>query len=395
MNYSPVSRTSFDVAVLGLGTMGAFACREIARRKASVIGFDRFAPPHNRGSHSGDTRVYREAYAEHPDYVPIARRAGQLWDDFGREAGSVLLHRSGMLSVGAEDSPLLSGVRESATRHALEVERLAGFEIRTRFPAFDPPAGVTGLFEPAAGWIDVNAALDFGIAQARRHGAEIRLHTTVERCTRDGPNFRLHTTAGMVNSARLVITAGAWTSSFLQEPSLPLRVLRKVLIWIDPLEPELFRPDKFPVFAFADRFFYGFPNVQGNGVKLAIHMDPSAPATQPDFIQPPVESSEIEPVLVMAATYMPRLAGHLPQALDRVLATRTCLYTMTPDEHFIIDHHPWFENIWIAAGFSGHGFKFAPAIGEALADLALDGSTALPIEFLRIGDRFTGSHEPA
>jgi glycine/D-amino acid oxidase-like deaminating enzyme len=97
----------------------------------------------------------------------------------------------------------------------------------------------------------------------------------------------------------------------------------------------------------------------------------------------------------MAATYMPRLAGHLPQALDRVLATRTCLYTMTPDEHFIIDHHPWFENIWIAAGFSGHGFKFAPAIGEALADLALDGSTALPIEFLRIGDRFTGSHEPA
>jgi sarcosine oxidase len=379
----------FDVAVVGLGTMGAFACLELARRKASVIGFDRFAPPHDRGSHSGDTRVYREAYAEHPDYVPIARRAGRLWDDLGREAGRPLLHRSGMLSIGAEGSRFISGILESASRHELNVERLTAPEVSRRFPAFHPPAGSVGLFEPAAGWIDVKAALDFGLAQARREGAEIRLCSGVEEWAAEGSCFRVRTAEGTARAERLIIAAGAWAGSVLGDVGLPLRVVRKTLVWVDPLQADLFRPENFPVFAFAERFFYGFPNLHGTGVKLAIHVDPGAPAARPDVAEPPMKQSEIEPVLTMAATYVPALAGDLPGALDRVLSTRTCLYTMTPDEHFILDRHPHFENVWMAAGFSGHGFKFAPAIGEALADLALHGSTALPMDFLRIGNRFS------
>lgn len=383
------SSGSFDVAVLGLGTMGAFACLELARRKAKVIGFDRFAPPHGHGSHSGDTRIYREAYAEHPDYVPIAKRAGQLWDQYGQEFGTELLRRSGLLSIGSETSPLIAGTLESAAVHSLAIERLSPAEVRARFPAFSPPPDAIGIFEPTAGWVDVNAALSIGLQQARRFGADIRLNCTVESWDKDGGHFRLRTPEGDINAARLIITAGAWASSALQDLALPFRVLRKVIVWIDPLEPDLFRPDSFPIFAVADRFFYGFPNFQGKGVKLAIHQDPAARSVSPNDLQGPVEDVEIEPILDFAETYLPRLTGRGSRALDRVLSTRTCLYTMTPDEHFIIDRHPSYEDAWIAAGFSGHGFKFAPAIGEALADLALDGQTELPVGFLRVGSRFS------
>jgi sarcosine oxidase len=148
-----MTKKYFDVSVLGLGTMGAFACLEIARRKASVIGFDRFAPPHNRGSHSGDTRVFREAYAEHPDYVPLARRAGELWDRFGDEAGTVFLHRCGMLNIGTEDSCLIAGIRASAAMHSLKVEELSIGETAARFAAFAPPPDSLGILERAAGWL--------------------------------------------------------------------------------------------------------------------------------------------------------------------------------------------------------------------------------------------------
>lgn len=371
---------SFDIAILGLGSMGAFACLDAARRGASVIGFDRFAPPHDRGSHSGDTRVYREAYAEHPDYVPIAQHAGRLWARFGAEAGRAFLHRSGMLSIGAESSALLRGTMESATRHLLSVQRLTAAEICRRFPAFNPPEDSIGLFEATAGWIDVNSALEFAIGAARRDGAEIRLNTPVAGFAREGSHIRIRTPLETVNAGCVVIAAGAWAGSLLEDLSLPLRVLRKILVWVEPLEPALFQPETFPIFAFADRFFYGFPNLHGDGVKLGIHHDPNAPSVSPDDVRP-VEPGETEPVLAEARRYLPAASG-------RVRAARACLYTMTPDEHFILDRHPAYENVWIAAGFSGHGFKFAPAIGEALAGLALNGSTGLPVEFLRIGSRF-------
>jgi sarcosine oxidase len=382
---------AFDAAVIGLGTMGTFACLELARRNVSVIGLDRFEPPHDRGSHTGATRVFRTAYAEHPDYVPLALRAGLLWEQLGAEAGRTLLHRTGMLSLGPPESALLCGVRASAAAHNLVVEELSERQVRSRFPGFELMAGWEALFEPAAGWIDVDAAMRFGLERAAHSGAELRLNTPVERWEWKSGGFVVITAAGSFTAKRLIITAGAWANRLISDLALPLRVIRKALVWVNPVRPELFRPDRFPVFASARHFFYGFPQIGGTGVKLGIHSNQGATAVDPDVNRPEPGFDDVRPVLETAAELMPSLAGSLPDALNRVLRTKSCFYTMTPDEHFVIDRHPEFENLILAAGFSGHGFKFAPVIGEALADLALTGRSTLPVGFLGLSRLLTSS----
>jgi monomeric sarcosine oxidase len=334
-------------------------------------------PPHDRGSHSGTTRIFRTAYAEHPDYVPLAVRAGVLWDRFGTEQGTVLLHRTGMLSLGSPDSPLLCGVRASAAAHHLTIENLTRSQIRSNFSVFDVPIGWEGVLERSAGWIDVNETLRLGLEQASRAGAALDINTRVEGWSWTGNGFAVRTSAGTFVAAHLIVTAGASAGRILADLALPLKVLRKVLIWVNPLRDQLF-----PVFASASDFFYGFPNIGGEGVKLAIHGSVAGPAANPDNPQPEVTVDEVRPVIEAAAELMPSLIGPLPDAFDRVLRTKTCFYTMTPDEHFLIDRHPEFPRLIFAAGFSGHGFKFAPTIGEALVELALTGTSALPIGFL-------------
>ena len=363
--------------------MGAFACLELARRRQTVIGFDQFAPPHHRGSHSGDTRVFRTAYAEHPDYVPLALRAGALWDKLAADEGATFLHRTGMVSLGPPGSSLIAGARKSAAAHGLHIENLSRSGVRSRFPVFDLPADWEAVVEPDAGWIDVNATLRSVLRSASRAGADLRLDAQVQGWSWSGSEFVLQTSVGTFQAAKLVVTAGAWVDRVLADLVLRLKIVRKLLVWLDPLHD---RP--LPVFASATNFFYGFPNIAGHGVKLAVHWSDGAPATEIDAPQPPVMRDEIRPVLEAAATLLPSLTGPLPDAFNRVLRTATCFYTMTPDEHFIIDRHPHVPNLVFAAGFSGHGFKFAPAIGEALADLAMFGTTALPIRFLAL-DRFS------
>ncbi len=378
---------TFDVAIIGLGTMGTFACLDLARRGKSVIGFDQFGPPHDRGSHSGATRVFRTAYAEHADYVPLALRAGVLWDKFGAEQGTTLLHRTGMLSLGPPDSSLISGARASAAVHHLKIENLSRSQIRSRFPVFDVPGGWEGVLEPEAGWIDVNATLRSGLDCASRAGADLRTNTRVEDWSWTGNGFALRTSAGAFTATQLIVTAGAWVSRVLTDLALPLKVLRKLLIWIRPL-----RDQPLPVFASASNFFYGFPNIGGHGIKIAMHWSGGTPVADVDTPQPDAMDDEIRPVLEAAVRLLPSLTGPMSDVFERVLRTKTCLYTMTPDEHFIVDRHPQFRNLIFAAGFSGHGFKFAPAIGEALADLAVTGTTALPIGFLGLS-RFLSEPE--
>jgi sarcosine oxidase len=376
--------TTFDAAVVGLGTMGSFACREFARRGHSVIGLDRFAPPHERGSHTGATRVFRTAYAEHPDYVPLALRAGVLWDQLGADAGTTYLHRTGLLSVGEPESSLIAGTRASASLHHVGIHDLLQDQVRSRFPAFHIPERWHAVFEPAAGWIDVDASLRFALEQAGRAGAELRRNTRLEDWQWTGDVFELRTSTGSLRARRLVVTAGAWAGRILADLNLPLTVVRKVLVWLRPRRPELFTPDRFPVFASAGHFFYGFPDLHGAGVKLAIHWSPTSVRADPDVLQEAPHEDEIRPVLGAAADLFPDLARGLPEAFDRVLMTKTCFYTMTPDEHFIVDRHPRLGNLVFAAGFSGHGFKFAPAIGESLVDLALHAQSNLPIDFLSL-----------
>jgi monomeric sarcosine oxidase len=368
---------TYDAAIIGLGTMGIFAGLELARKGRKVIAFDQFAPPHDRGSHSGATRVFRTAYAEHSDYVPLAMRAGVLWDKYGAEDCTTFLHRTGMLSLGPPDNTLISGARASAAAHGVPIENLSRPQIRSRFPVFEMPVGWEGVLEPGAGWIDVNAALESGLKRLSRAGVDLRIDTRVEDWSSIGNGFVVRTSSGTFRAAQLIVTAGAWVTRVLADLALPLKVLRKVLIWVNPR-----RGDSFPIFASASKFFYGFPNIGGQGVKLAIHSSAGATATNIEMQQPEVTVDEVRPVLEAAAELLPSLTGPVPDAFERVLRTTTCFYTMTPDEHFLIDRHPQFPNLIFAAGFSGHGFKFAPVIGEALAELAVAGATTLRVGFL-------------
>jgi sarcosine oxidase len=373
----------YDVAIIGLGTMGSFAALELSRRGLRVAGFDRFMPPHGHGSHSGATRIYRVAYAEGDTYVPLAQRAGTLWDQASEDFGTQLLHRVGMLYMGPPEGSFVRQVAQSASINNLPAEKLSANDIRDSYPAFAIPEDFAGIFDPQAGWIDVDASIASALERAVALGAACFFANPILGWEAAATEVRLYLAKETVTAANLVITAGAWTGELLQELCLPLKVKRKVIAWFDPLQPELFAPDRLPIFSFPDNWTYGFPNVHGTGVKIGEHLggeflsDASVPLAPPG-------QADLEPIAATAAKYMPALAGDFDGARSRLRNAATCLYTMTPDEHFIVDHHPRHKNVVFAAGFSGHGFKFAPVIAIALADLLSDGKTSLPVGFLSV-----------
>jgi sarcosine oxidase len=368
---------SADVAIIGMGTMGSFAAVELARRGLSVIGFDRFTPPHGRGSHSGSTRIYRIAYPEGTGYVKLAQRAGDLWDAAAEDFGARLLHRTGMLYMGRPDEPLIQEVRDSAVSNQLLTETLTAEEIYRRYPAFEIPEDYTGILDTQAGWIDVDTSITAAHAYARTLGVTCLFEQAVTGWDASTDGVRVHLENETIHAGRLIITAGAWASSLLSELQLPLAIKRKVIAWFAPERPELFAAGRVPVFTFPENFLYGFPGVPGLGVKVAEHMGGSYLAGADGAVAPP-GPADLDPITATVAKYMPGLGS-------RIVKSATCLYTMTSDDDFIVDRHPHFSNVVFAAGFSGHGFKFAPLIAEALADLVIAGKTPLPVEFLSLG----------
>ena len=364
----------YDAAVLGLGTMGSAAALELARRKATVIGFDQFRPPHNSGSHSGQTRVFRAGYAESPQYVPLVDRARTLWAQLSDEFGTKLLNPSGLLTMGMEQSEALRGIQLCADLGLVQVDRLLAEEIRYRYPAFRIPDEFIGLFEPGAGWLDVDAAISGMQRRAVELGAEFCLDEAATGWEQNDGEVIIRTAKQEVRARKLVITAGAWTTQVLRDMGISIRILRKTFVWLTPEFPEQFAEGAIPIFGFPPNAFYGFPNIRGQGVKVAEHWG-GQPIERPELSQP-MSEKDFAPILNSAAQFLPGLSTN-------VLRSTTCLYSMTPDEHFILDTHPEHKDVVLAAGFSGHGFKFAPLIGEIMADLALEGTTRLPIEFLK------------
>jgi sarcosine oxidase len=371
------SQKHFDVAIIGLGAMGSFAAVELARRGFSVVGFDQFTPPHGRGSHSGSTRVYRIAYPEGTGYVQLAQHAGALWDQATEQLGTQLLHRTGMLYMGIPGQRFIQEIEESASTNRLQVETLSADEVERRYPAFQLEEDYVGIFDAQAGWIDVDASISSSLALAQELGVECVFDQPVLGWDASGSEARVHLQNATMTAATLVVTAGAWTGNLLRSLKLPLAVKRKVIAWFDPVVPELFAADRIPVFTFAENAIYGFPNVPGWGVKVAEHAGGSYLADADSPVLPP-GPADLDPMKAIAAKYMPKLGA-------RLVRSATCLYTMTPDENFIVDHHPEFRNVIFAAGFSGHGFKFAPLIAVALADMVQHGETSLPIGFLSLG----------
>jgi len=369
---------NYDVIVLGVGGMGSAAAFHLARRGAKVLGLEQFSLGHVQGSSHGESRIIRQAYFEHPDYVPLLLRTYELWHDLERVTGQTLLLPTGLVLSGPPNGETIQGAQLAAARHRLRFEELTPTAASSRWPAFHFPPDHAVAFEPAAGTLFVEACVQAHIDQARQHGAELRANETVRDWTSDGRSVVVRTDSGEYHARSLVVTAGAWASRCVADLGVPLNVVRKFLAWF-PIRNGEFRaeagvPTYF--FEFPDGTFYGFPSLDGTTIKLAEHSG-GEPVADPLRVDRACHSSDVERL-------RPFLLAQLPGIDPEPVRHSVCLYTLSPDHHFIVDRHPQWSNVAVACGFSGHGFKFAPVMGEVLADLAQQGSTTLPIGFLRL-----------
>jgi sarcosine oxidase len=361
--------TGAEIIVAGLGAMGSAAVWQLARRGHRVLGFDRFSPPHTLGSTHGRSRIIREAYFEHPCYVPLLRRAYEGWAELERESGRALLRRTGGLMAGPEGGVLFSGARRSAIEHGLPHELVTAAEIRRRFPGFTPPDDVVGLLEPRAGMLWPEGCVEAALSLARGHGAELRTDEPITTWQADGEGVVVRSARGTYRARRLILSAGAWMPALLGALGRPLQVERQLFHWFAPARrPELFGPDRCPVAVWEyapDRIFATQPDV-GDGLKAGIHHE--GEATDPEHVRREPTAEDEAAMRRLVERYMPDAAGTLREA-------RVCLYTNTPDHHFVIDVHPDHPQVIVASPCSGHGFKFASVIGEILADLATGGGS--------------------
>lgn len=374
----------YDVIVVGVGTMGAAACDALARRGARVLGLERFGVPNAMGAHHGQSRMFRMAYYEHQDYVPLLKEAFGAWQELERRSGVKLFHVTGGVYCGRPEGELVRCSTESARTHGLEFEGLAHAELSRRYPQLVLPEGYAGIYEPKAGFVVPELAVAAMAAEAMKAGAEIHGQERVLDWEVDGSGVRVETDLGEYGAAKLVVTCGAWSSSILGDLGVKLVVTRQVLGWVWPRRPGAFALGKMPVWAVEHgdgSLHYGFPKVDWHpGFKLARHA--KGRVVDPDSLdRRPAAEDEHE--------FRPFLKRHIPEADGPLLSMSVCTYTNSPDSHFIVDRHPEHPEVSIACGFSGHGFKFAPTIGEVLADLALEGKSPRPVGFLGL-HRFGG-----
>ena len=377
---SPMDRRA-DAIVIGLGGMGASTAYQIAARGATVIGFDQFEPAHSRGSSHGASRIIRQAYYEHPGYVPLLMRAYDLWRKLEHDSGDDnLLQITGGIYFGTPNSATISGSLQSAVQYSLPYELLDAAEIHRRFPIFQVRADEVAVWEQNAGFVRPERAIQACLQQATQGGAELHFNEPVFgwEVTATGI-VRVTTGKGVYESARLILTPGGWAPEMFSGLKIPLVVQRHVMAWFNPvggIGP--FMPDQFPIYLWENNLhsiFYGFPAIDGptGGAKIAMHTggDICTPHSIDRTIRPGDENELRE-----------QMSARLPALNGPLLSASTCMYTMTPDQHFIVGLHPSHTQVAIAGGFSGHGFKFVPVIGEILADLTLRGKTAHPINFL-------------
>jgi sarcosine oxidase len=379
-----MTQNIYDAIVIGIGGMGSAAACELARRGRRVLALEQFSLGHDRGSSHGHTRIIRRAYYEHPDYVPLVRRAFERWYDLEQRQGIHLLTEIPCLSIGKADSSMIAGVRASARQHDLAVEDLTAADLRRRFPAFRFSEEYVGVLEQSAGFLYVEDCVQAHACEAVRLGAKIQDNEPVVHWKSDGHEVIVETTEGRYTAARLVLTAGPWAGQVLAQRGTFLRVMRQVVMWFGTRDDRLFRRDVFPVYI-ADTpsgHFYGFPLLGSSGAKVAQHYGAPELGSPSEIVRDIRDVDEEE------------LRGFLREHLLAVDGPRrraaVCIYTLTPDRHFIIDLHPDYPNVAVATGFSGHGFKFASVVGEILADLVENGRTELPVGMFRF-DRFSNA----
>jgi sarcosine oxidase len=357
--------------------MGSAAAAHLAGRGLRVLGLERFGAAHDRGSSHGGSRIIRQSYFEDPAYVPLLQRAYELWAQLERDAGADLMTLTGGLYFGAPDSPTVGGSLRAAREWDLPHELLDAEEIRRRFPTFALAGGDMGLFEEAAGFVRPERTVEAHLHLAARRGVELRFTEPATGWTAiPGGGVRVSTAVGEYEADRLVVCPGAWAPQVLADLALPLTVERQVMYWFQPVGGVgPFLPERHPIYIHegADRRqIYGFPAINGpdGGAKVAFFR--MGGPTTPETLDRTVQREEVAVIAEHLRGVLPTLPGEFRRAVP-------CMYTTTPDEHFVVAVHPEHEQVTIACGFSGHGFKFVPVVGEILADLATEGTTRHPI----------------
>lgn len=367
-----------DVIVLGTGGVGSAALAHLAGRGLRVAGLDQHPPGHGFGSSHGQSRLIRKAYFEHPDYVPLLERAYTLWDELRDRSGRPdLFERTGLLQIGPRDGVIVPGVLESAARHGLALETLTEEEVKKSFPQYRVPGGNAAVFEQDAGLLRVEDCVLACLQQAQAAGAELHTGVKVSQWRAVGSGVEVETSKGIFQAGSLVITAGAWAPQLLAGLGIPMEVRRKPLFWLGARSGAHRLDAGCPCFFYErpEGQFYGFPEMAaGDGVKVACHTDGEV-ISDPALVERGLDEDDLTKVRQFAGEWFPEVDGEL-------VRHATCLYTMSPDEHFIVDRHPDHPNVAFAAGLSGHGYKFASVLGEILSDLIVDGKTRLPADFL-------------
>jgi sarcosine oxidase len=372
----------YDAIVIGAGSMGSSACFHLAAQGYRVLGLEQFnSLPHDKGSHAGQSRIIRKAYFEHPDYIPLLNRAYENWNRLEKLTGEQVYFKTGLLYCGPLQHPVMLGVKNAATDHNIKLEAIAD---PASFPAFSVAENNAMLLEPDAGFLLPEKCIELYLKEAIKAGAKIETSEKVWEWKREGKLIKVLTSRSSYYTNKLIITAGAWSENVIRQLSMPLKVTRQVIVWVQPEHSADFVPERFPCWLIAGEnirgAWYGFPYLAGNrypgpaGLKFARHYP--GDETDPDRVNREVTEEEIRSITSEAKKYF-KPAG------SKVTAVKACLYTNTPDEHFIIDHLPGYDgDVTIACGFSGHGFKFASVVGEILADLAMINNTNLPAAFL-------------
>jgi sarcosine oxidase len=347
--------TTYDVAVAGLGGFGSATAYHLASRGNRVLGLDQYPAAHDLGASHGESRIMRHAYFEGSAYVPLLRRTSELWERLAADVGEQLLQRTGGLFLGRPGTRVFDGSLASARDWDIDHEVLDAHEVTQRFPAVRPPADTSALFEPDAGILGPERAVSAHLRLATRAGADLRHDEPLVSWAAAGDHITVHTARGSYDVASLVLTPGRWAGELLADLDLPLRVEQRIMHWFRPADASLFRVGRFPLWIWDGEDGtspYGVPAMDGETVKTSIHFSTSRPAAEwtPDEI------------LDLLADLLPGLGTHVRSV--------PCTYTLTPDEHFVVGRHPVHDNVVLGCGFSGHGFKFTPVLGEVLADLA-------------------------
>ena len=378
------SQTHFDVIVLGVGSMGSSSCYYLAKQGIKVLGLEQFDIPHELGSHAGQSRIIRKAYFEHSDYVPLLLQAYKNWRHLEKITKTQIYFQTGLLYCGKSGSPLMKGIHESADKYKIKVDSITSKKLKSKYPQINVPDDYEKLFEPEAGFLTPEKIILLYTEQTLKLGATIKTKVKVLEWKRTKGGIEVKTSVGGFSAKKLIITAGPWAGKMIPGLSSTLKITRQMIGWVIPQKPNLFELAKFPCWLIADDkkpgAYYGFPILPVGkfngpiGFKLAHHYQGSV--TDPDMVNR-TPTKEDEENLIYA------LNKFFPGSYKSTHVMKTCMYTNTPDENFILDFLPGYDkDVMIATGFSGHGFKFSSVVGEIMSDLAIKGKTNLPIGFL-------------